>query len=122
MNITGKFVIFVKDKETSKGKIKTFSTTISRKEENGSYVNASMEVRFAKENFPYERLNKMESKYAYSYDVKEAWLDCRAFETKDGKQAREIFILIKTAKPLEKKEIVRKDARADLPVEDNLPF
>ena len=121
MNITGKFVIFVEDKETSKGKIKVFSTTISRKDEAGNYTNASMEVRFAKENFPYERLNKMDSKYAYTYEVKEAWLDCRAFETKEGKQAREIFILIKDAKPLEKKEIVRKDIRADFPAED-LPF
>ena len=123
MNITGKFVIFVEDKETQKGKIKVFSTSISRKTEDGKYVNASMEVRFTKDNFPFERLNKMESKYCYSYDVKEAWLDCRAFTTKDGKQGREIYLSIKDAKPLERKEIVGRDNRlAQVETDEDLPF
>ncbi len=120
MNVTGKIVVFVEDKKTSKGTIKEFSTSIGRKEENGSYTNASIGVRFTKENFPLERLNKLVANKCYTFELEEAWLDCRAFKTKEGKEAREIFISVKAAKPLESKEIVRKDVRADLP--SDLPF
>ena len=114
MNIVGKFVIFVEDKQTSKGKIKTFNTSISHKNEDGSYTNARMEVRFAKENFPLERINKLVSTKCYTFEVIEAWLDCRAFQTKDGKDAREIFLSIKQANPVESKDVVHAhDVRAD---------
>lgn len=120
MNITGRIVVFVEDKKTDKGTIKVFSTSVGRKNEDGSYTNATMGVRFTKDNFPLERLNKLQANKAYTFDLEEAWLDCRAYEKKDGKSGREIYISIKSAKPVESKEIVRKDLRANLP--EDLPF
>lgn len=120
MDLTGRITIFVEDKKTDKGTIKVFSTSVSRKNEDGSYTNASIGVRFTKDNFPLERLNKLQANKCYVFDLEEAWLDCRAYPTKDGKSGREIFISIKSAKPVESKEVVHKDARADLP--NDLPF
>ena len=120
MNITGRITVFVEDKKTDKGMIKVFSTSVGRKNEDGSYTNASIGVRFTKDNFPNERLNKLAANKCYVFDLVEAWLDCRAYEKKDGKSGREIFISIKDAKPVESREIVRKDLRAELP--ENLPF
>lgn len=115
MKLTGKFIIFVEDKQTDKGVIKVFSTSIGHKSEDGSYVNGTIGVRFGKTNFPNERLNKMEQSKCYTFDVTNGWLDVRGYTTKDGKAGREIFIHIEEAKPVESKEVVRKDVRADLP-------
>lgn len=121
MNITGKFVVFVEDKQTSKGIVKVFSTSVSRKEADGKYINASIGVRFQKENFPNERLAKLDQHKCYTFDVKEAWLDCRAFTRKDGTAGREIFISIKSADPVDSKEVIHKDVRADID-DGKLPF
>lgn len=120
MNITGKIIVFVEDKVVGKNTIKVFSTSVGKKNEDGSYTNASIGVRFTKENFPLERLNKFQANKCYSFELEEAWLDCRAFQTKDGKDAREIYITIKSAKPLEAKDIVRKDIRES--AGKDLPF
>lgn len=120
MKLTGKFVIFVEDKKVNDGTIKLFSTSISKKQDNGSYVNATINVRFGKTNFPNERLAKLEHTKCYTFNVTNAWLDVRAYTTKDGKAGREIFIHIEEAEPVESKEVIRKDIRADLP--ESLPF
>lgn len=120
MKLTGKFIIFVEDKHVKDGVIKVFSTSVSKKQENGSYVNATIGVRFGKTNFPNERLEKLQMNKCYTFDVTNAWLDVRAYTTKDGKAGREIFIHIEEATPVESKEVIHKDIRASLP--EDLPF
>ena len=60
MQISGKLLVFVEDKKGKENKpFKTFSTSISNKNLDGSYLNKSLEVRFNTENIPQEALNKM---------------------------------------------------------------
>ena len=68
MTISGKFNVFVEDKKgQEKSLFKTFSTTISTKQQDGSYLNKSIEVVLDKEEFPAERKAKFDKNYKHSY-------------------------------------------------------
>lgn len=95
MKISGLTNIFVKEIEGKNGKFKAFTTTISHKNEDGTFKNAHMNVRFAK------GLEKgvvtLKPDYYYSVDVTDAWLDVRTYPDATGKEQREIFIFINSA-------------------------
>ena len=98
MNISGKLTLFIQEKKTKEGKVfHTYSTTIGNKQEDGSYLNASMDVLFDKNNFSGEKLSKLDPKRAYNLEVSEAWLTTRSFKSKEDKDVRVICIFIKEA-------------------------
>ena len=117
MNISGKFNIFVEDKKGQENSLfKTFSTTISTKQQDESYINKSLEVRFDKEQFPPEVIAQMDSRYMYELDVQESWLGVRSYE-KDGNDVKVIYLYIKAAKCNSKKKINKpvNNGETDLP-------
>lgn len=113
MVITGKFNVFVEDKKgQEKSYFKTFSTTISTKQADGSYLNKSIEVRLDKESFPSERVAKFDSRYMYEFEVSEAWLGVRSY-TKDDNEVRILYLYINQAEIKSKKKITKPSNEAD---------
>lgn len=51
-DLTGTMRVFGKKKESSKGDFIAYSTSIGKKQEDGSYKNSFFNVRFQKENDP----------------------------------------------------------------------
>ena len=106
MNVSGKLTLFIQEKKTSEGKIfHTYSTSVGSKQEDGSYLNATMEVGFNKERFPLSKLEKLDSAKAYILEIKDSWLSVRKFTTKEGKEARVIYLFINDAEIKDSKEI-----------------
>ena len=117
MQISGKLLVFVEDKKGKENKpFKTFSTSISNKNADGSYLNKSLEVRFNTENIPQKSLDKMTSDKCYTLEVEDGWLSVRAYKN-DQDEERKVFYLyvdkatVKEAKPVSKKT----DSSNDLP-------
>lgn len=105
MKITGKTTLFVK-KNTYEGKaFNTYSTTISHKNEDGTYLNCSVEVQFTKTFLTPEKEKALVEGTAYQLDIVDAWLDVRSFMTKDGQLARVLVIKVNDATMLEQKKI-----------------
>lgn len=106
MNITGKFLIFVEDKKGKENNLfKTFSTNISTKQEDGSYVNKSIEVRLDRESFPSEVIAKMDSKFCYELEISESWLSARQYTSADGSSKKSLYLYVKSAACLSKKKV-----------------
>lgn len=113
MTISGKFNVFVEDKKgQEKSLFKTFSTTISTKQQDGSYLNKSIEVVLDKEEFPAERKAKFDSKFMYEFEVSEAWLGVRSY-TKDENEVRILYLYINKAEVKSKKKINKSSNPAD---------
>lgn len=113
MNITGKINIFVEKMQGKEGTWNKFTGTISHKNEDGTYINASIRVEFNKSNFPAHTLENLDENKTYQIEVLEGWLDCKAYMTKEGKQGREIFLRVNKAKHVKVSDIKK---------EDNNPF
>lgn len=72
---TGKTRIFRKDKDGKNGSYPTYSTTVSKKNMDGEYENAWLEVHFKR---GVELQNKTD------IVLKDAWLTFRQYENKNG--------------------------------------
>ena len=105
MELTGKTYLFVKENEYQGGKFKTYSTTISHKNEDGTYTNSSIEVRFTKEFMTPDKEANLKINECYEMEIKKAWLDTRVYQDKDGKNKHTIFIKVGDAKVLSVKKI-----------------
>lgn len=122
MELTGKFTIFINNHKTAEGEVyRTYSTSIGKKNEDGSYLNCSIEVTFAKKNFPDERLLKWKDNEFYVIDVTEGFLS--VVQWKDG--SKHPTIVVVDAKPVSKG--VRnlppvKKAEAPAEIKEELPF
>lgn len=117
MKITGEFYIFVEDKKDKENKVfKTFSTSISTKLEDGSYLHKSIEVRLDRENFPAATTSKFNSQYVYKINMTDGWMGVRAYKNKDGEERKQFYLYVKSAECLDKKKIEKKDnSQNDLP-------
>lgn len=116
MLISGKLLVFVEDKKGKENKpFKTFSTSISNKNLDGSYINKSLEVRFNTENIPQEKLNKMTSDKCYTLEVEEGWLSVRAYKNEADEERKVFYIYVDKATVKEAKPITKKEANSDLP-------
>ena len=123
MKISEKVLVFVttKDREgkplkTKDGKpFKKFSTNFSSKNEDGSYTNKSMEVRFNRENIPEKATNKMVETKCYELDVKNAWIGVRSYKTEDDEERRVFYLWIDEANVKEAKDINQTSKNNDLP-------
>lgn len=123
MDIKGKINLFVEVKKLKDEKsIKVFTGNIGHKNEDGSYTNASIGIRFSKDNFPYEKLNQLEEKYCYVLDVTKGFLSVRGYVTKEGKAGREIYLEVLEGTILDKKEITKDASLQHIEHNNGLPF
>ena len=111
MKVTGLTTLFVEERSGSK----FFSTTISRKAEDGTYKNWSLDVRFSKEKFPNESLNKLDPKFAYRLNILDGFLSVRTYQNKEGKEVRVIYLQVEDGELKDKKEISKTENKNDLP-------
>lgn len=109
MKVTGLTTLFVEEKSGSK----FFSTTISRKVEDGTYNNCSLDVRFSKEKFPKESLDKLDPKFAYKINILDGFLSVRTYKNKEGKEVRVIYLQVEDGELKDKKEISNKQKPND---------
>ncbi|MBR2557477.1 MAG: hypothetical protein IKE95_03760 [Methanobrevibacter sp.] len=86
MNITGKTRLFLQKRQGSKGEFIKFTTNISTKQKDGSYVNMSCDVIFDKEKYPEATLNKLKTDCNYNLEIASGTLMVREFEGKNGTQ------------------------------------
>ena len=107
--------VFVEDKKTKDGKPwKAFTTSFSSKNEDGTYVNKSMEVRFNRENIPEAKTNKMESTKVYTLEVENAWIGVRSYTNEEGEERKVFYLYIDKASVKESKDI-EKSGNSDIP-------
>ena len=110
MNISGKINLFVEDKTTSEGRaFKVFNATLSHKNEDGSYINASIPVVFGKENFSEEKKSALKSGVAYLLNVTKGFLDVKAYTDKNGDNKRQILLFVQEAKIESAKKVANKN-------------
>lgn len=117
MQISGKLMLFIEDKKGKENKpFKTFSTTISNKNADGSYLNKSLEVRFNTENIKQESLNQLRSDRCYTLEVEDGWLSVRSYKTENEEERKVFYIYIDKATIKSFKEIAKTTNQSnDLP-------
>lgn len=145
MNITGKCNLFVTERTTkdSKGNtitVKDLTTTISKKDTEGNYINATIEVKLVgneEQQAKFKKaVDKMDVSHAYPIDITEGFLSFRKYQDKEGNN-RVVWQLVvlnclfdspieiknkKESKKTEKKSKKSKQAPAAEIDEDELPF
>lgn len=105
MQVNGKIVLFVENHQKEGSSFQTYSTTVSHKNEDGTYINSTMEVQFTKAFLTDEKKKGLKDDYCYTLELKDAWLDTRVFKTKAGSQAHIIFIKVNACDMIEKKKL-----------------
>ena len=117
MNINGKIKIFTKGVNVGDNKFLAFTTSISHKEEDDTYLNASLEVRFVGDM--YAKAQKLAPDFAYDIGVNEGWLDVLSYQDKEGQLQKKIYVAIKDAQTIGKG---KKLAKANNLTDKNNPF
>ena len=115
MEIRGKITIFPEHKEGAKGKFTICKGTISSKQDDGSYLNKSVEVKFDREKFPMEKLNELDDSKCYELEVESGWLVVDGY-VKEDKQINSINLYVKDGKLNKVKD------KAEAKKNSNLPF
>lgn len=113
--ITGLLSLFV---SMEKG-FPTYSATIGSKNEDGSYNNVYVEVKFTKDNFPKEKLEKLIANMCYSLNVKDGFLTATSYTAKDGTLKRKLVIMVVDA-TIEK--ATKCEAKPEAKKSNDLPF
>ena len=105
MEVLGNIRIFVEEKHSKEGqRFKVFNTSVSHKNEDGSFTNFRMKVALDKERFTEEKQANLKVGCCYWVELKKAWLDVRSFKN-DDKNARELILYIKDANFTKEEEI-----------------
>ena len=105
MNVLGKITMFVEKREGKNGNNwQSYSGSISHKNQDGTYINAKIDIEFDNGFSNKEKLTQLKEKTAYQMDVKEGWLDAKCWEYEGKKQYR-IILHIKEAVLLSAKEV-----------------
>ena len=121
MEIQGKITLFVAkreiEKEGNKKVLVDLTTTISTKQEDGSYLNKKVSVRLVGKKFPEENLLKLDESKCYMFDIYSGFLGVRAWKDKHGADRRELEFIVTDGKLLSSKEVVRQEkvVNSDLP-------
>ena len=107
MEILGKIIVFVHEFSyyNAKGVAMRglrYNTSISRKDDAGDYLNASLEVVFSK---AVADEYKLEETYdegdMLEVEIMEGWLSCRGWEDKDGNERRVLQAFINEVDSIE---------------------
>ena len=118
MNITNeKITIFTEGHGEGDKAFLGFTTTISHKNEDNTYLNYSIEVRFVGDM--YAKGQKLAPDFAYKLNVEQGWLDVRAYQDKEGKIQKRLYLAIAKATTEGKGKKINKVKTLD---ESGLPF
>ena len=123
MNINGTITLFV-EKRTIKvdGADKervALSTTLSKKQEDGTYLNKKVDVQLSSKKFPEEKLLKLDANECYTMEILDGFLSVRQWQDKHHQDRREVVIVVTDGKLTGHKKVEKKV----IAVEDNdLPF
>ena len=85
MEIKGKLKIFPEKKHNDKGDFIVVRGTISSKDQEGKYLNKSVEVKFDKEKFPKEKVNALDPEMCYELEVEKGYLLVDGYTNNEGK-------------------------------------
>lgn len=123
MDVKGKITIFPRKVEVKDGentKIKVYCTgSISTKQEDGKYLNKSVDVSFSTKAFPEEKLQKLDENLCYELEIKNGFLKVNE-RTYKGDTIREIGIMVTEGKLLSSKAFERKEK--EVVQDSDLPF
>lgn len=123
MELKGKITIFpeLKERKNDKGESESFIVcrgTISSKNENGTYVNKSVNVKFAGSNFPKDKVNKLSPEKCYKLEIEEGFLSVAEVNSSQGIR-KDLEIVVLKGKLSDPKIVVRPDPKAN---SEDLPF
>ena len=74
MEIKGKITIFPEKRKNENGEFIVCKGTISSKDQDGKYLNKSVEVKFDKDHFPRAKVNTLNPDYCYQLEVEKGYL------------------------------------------------
>lgn len=100
MNITGNFTMFVKELvyHSNKPSSKVFTTTISRKLEDGSYINKSIDMVFSSKIITDAVRATLIESNIYSVDVDKGFLSIDAYKDDKEQLIKKVIIVVQEAK------------------------
>lgn len=101
LNLTGKIILWTHVYEYFVGGVANFynkfTTSISKKDSEGNYQNANMEVRFSNNMKEVLSLDSYDEGDRIDIEIEEAWLSCDVYQNKDGEDVRKIYIFVNNA-------------------------
>lgn len=123
MDISGIINLFVKNYTGKDGKsFKLFSGSLGKKNEDGTYSNARVGVRFSKKFGKSDALDKLEENRVYKMDVTDGFLSFDTYEENDKQQTR--FVIVVDAATLESSSPIKSSGKGGkkAAVAQELPF
>lgn len=120
MLVSGKIYIFPEEirKLGDGSEMRNINTSISTKQEDGSYINMTLEVKFNKEKIPMSKLLKLDVNKCYELEILDGWLSVRKYTNQNGDERRVLYIFCNDGKLTGSKEIQKKpkeEKPSDLP-------
>lgn len=113
MDVRGQITFFV---SLRSGK-RFYEASLSRKQKDGTYTHAKIDVEFGKNAISQERLDALKENVAYTMDV-EGFLTANVYTDKAGKSIHKVVIHCEKVTPIKAKECTPSEKK---PQED-LPF
>lgn len=126
MDVKGKITIFprIVKKRQDDGEEVTMcfcSGSISTKQEDGKYLNKSVDISFSEKNFPKEKLLKLNPEKCYELQIETGFLKTRE-RISNGESIIEIGIMVTKGKLLGSKDIQKRPEVLPDETNDDLPF
>lgn len=127
MDVKGKITIFprivkIKNEKGEEVDTKCFcSGSISTKQEDGKYLNKSVEIAFSEKEFPKEKLLKLNPEKCYELQIDAGFLKTRE-RLSNGELITEIGIMVTKGKLLGSKDIQKRPEVLPDETNDDLPF
>ena len=116
MEIKGKITIFPEKRKNENGEFIVCKGTISSKDQDGKYLNKSVEVKFDKDHFPRAKVNTLNPDYCYQLEVEKGYLVVDGYTNKEGKLITAINLFVEEGKLTgEPKQVNRVSESSNLP-------
>lgn len=117
METKGQITFFVSER----GNARFFEGSISRKNQDGSYAHARIDIEFGKQNFSIEKLNALKVNTAYTMDVDSGFLSVASYKNKEGKQVSKVILHVEKGNLVKQKACEVKPVQPKV-VDKDLPF
>ena len=118
MNIQGKITIFPEKRTNEKGEFIIVKGTLSSKDQEGKYLNKSVEVKFDKTKFPREKVNSLDPTKCYQLEVTNGYLVVDGY-LKEGKMITSLNLFVVDGKLVGEPKVVNRSGESKNP---DLPF
>lgn len=92
VKVTGKAMIFANEVEGRNGTFTKYMSSIGKKNDDGSYSNASIEVRFKKDEVP--AFTDREHPDRVKIEIEDGFLTFREFKRSDGSKGKAFYIMV----------------------------